>query len=60
MLRWIFVAHNTTDYWAPEYERCIMWNDSTLNIQWPIAGNTPLLSEKDARGATLNTAEVYD
>lgn len=52
--------YNTTDYWAPEYERCIMWNDSTLNIQWPITGNAPVLSEKDARGATLNTAEVYD
>jgi len=52
--------YNTTDYWAPEYERCIIWNDSTLNIQWPITGNAPVLSEKDARGATLNTAEVYD
>ncbi|MCC8997679.1 MAG: dTDP-4-dehydrorhamnose 3,5-epimerase [Nitrosomonas sp.] len=52
--------YNTTDYWAPEYERCIIWNDSTLNIQWPITGNTPVLSEKDEGGVTLNTAEVYD
>jgi len=52
--------YNTTDYWAPEYERCIVWNDATLNIQWPIITRNFVLSEKDARGATLNTAEVYD
>jgi len=51
--------YNTTDYWAPEFERCIVWNDKTLAINWPIPGS-PVLSEKDARGATFEAAEVYD
>jgi dTDP-4-dehydrorhamnose 3,5-epimerase len=52
--------YNTTDYWAPEYERCIVWNDPTLNIQWPMMNAAPMLSDKDARGVTLDVAEVYD
>ncbi|UJP00882.1 MAG: dTDP-4-dehydrorhamnose 3,5-epimerase [Nitrosomonas sp.] len=51
--------YNTTDYWAPEFERCIVWNDKTLAINWPISGS-PVLSEKDTRGATFAAAEVYD
>ena len=51
--------YNTTDYWAPEHERCIVWNDPTLAINWLLTGK-PVLSEKDARGATFNAAEVYD
>ncbi|MDO9312054.1 MAG: dTDP-4-dehydrorhamnose 3,5-epimerase, partial [Nitrosomonas sp.] len=52
--------YNTTDYWAPEYERCIVWNDATLAIDWPLAGKQPILSEKDARGMAFDAAEVYD
>ena len=52
--------YNTTDYWAPEHERCIVWNDATLAIDWPLAGNGPVLSGKDAQGALFNAAEVYD
>ena len=51
--------YNTNDYWAPEHERCIVWNDPTLAIDWPLTGK-PVLSEKDARGATFDAAEVYD
>ncbi|MBS0424316.1 MAG: dTDP-4-dehydrorhamnose 3,5-epimerase [Proteobacteria bacterium] len=51
--------YNTTDYWAPEFERCIVWNDPTLSIAWPVTGE-PVLSEKDARGAKFAAAEVYD
>ena len=51
---------NTTDYWAPEHERCIVWNDDTLKIDWLLAGGNPILSDKDARGATFASAEVYD
>lgn len=51
--------YNTTDYWAPEFERCIVWNDKTLAINWPISGS-PVLSEKDARGMQFTAAEVYD
>ncbi|QOJ22867.1 MAG: dTDP-4-dehydrorhamnose 3,5-epimerase [Gammaproteobacteria bacterium] len=51
--------YNTTDYWAPEFERCIVWNDPALAIAWPVTGE-PVLSEKDARGAKFAAAEVYD
>lgn len=51
--------YNTTDYWAPEHERCIVWNDPTLAINWPITG-PPVLSDKDAGGVRLEKAEVYD
>ena len=41
--------YKTTDYYAPQHERCIVWNDPTINIQWPTTKH-PLLSEKDAKG----------
>lgn len=50
--------YKTTDYWAPEHERCIRWNDSTLGITWPIQG-APTLSGKDAQGKPLEQAEVF-
>ena len=47
--------HKTTDYYAPEHERCIAWNDPTLAIQWPALNGPPRLSAKDAAGmAFLN------
>jgi dTDP-4-dehydrorhamnose 3,5-epimerase len=52
------VLYKTTDYWAPEHERCIIWNDATLGIEWPIEG--PLrLSAKDAQGVAFLSAEVF-
>ena len=50
--------YNTTDYWAPEHERCIVWNDPTLAIDWPMQV-APVLSDKDAQGADFRTADVY-
>jgi dTDP-4-dehydrorhamnose 3,5-epimerase len=50
--------YKTTDYYAPEHERTLMWNDATLDIDWPLDGE-PLLSGKDARGVALDQAEVY-
>jgi dTDP-4-dehydrorhamnose 3,5-epimerase len=50
--------YKTTDYWAPEHERCIVWNDPDIAIQWPIAG-APVLSAKDAQGKRLGDAEVF-
>jgi dTDP-4-dehydrorhamnose 3,5-epimerase len=45
--------YKTTDYYAPEHERCIAWNDPTLAIQWPELGSPPQLSAKDAVGAAF-------
>ena len=50
--------YKTTDYWAPEFERCIAWNDPALGISWPITSE-PKLSSKDQKGLTLQAAEVY-
>jgi dTDP-4-dehydrorhamnose 3,5-epimerase len=50
--------YKTTDYWAPEYERCILWDDPAIGIQWPIDG-APILSGKDQSGHLLRFAEVF-
>lgn len=50
--------YKTTDYWAPEHERCILWNDPQVNIEWPIEGE-PLLSPKDRTGKSLVDAELF-
>jgi len=51
--------YKTTDYWYPEYERSIVWNDPDLAINWPLAGE-PLLAKKDAEACRLRTAEVIE
>ena len=50
--------YKTTDYYAPEHERCIAWNDPQLAIAWPIAG-APSLSAKDMQGFAFARAPVY-
>ena len=50
--------YKTTDYWAPEHERCIVWNDPTLALPWPLEGE-PSLSAKDKLGASLDSAELF-
>ena len=50
--------YKTTDYYAPQFERCIAWNDVAIGVQWP-AGPTPQLSAKDSTGSRLATAEVF-
>ena len=51
--------YKTTDYYAPEHERCIKWNDNELAIDWQYS-DEPLVSEKDAKGALFNEADVFD
>lgn len=51
--------YKTTDYYAPEYERCIQWNDQGLSINWPFEGE-PVVSQKDAQGASFSDAEVFE
>lgn len=50
--------YKTTDYYAPQYERCILWNDADLAIDWPFDSN-PSLSTKDAQGTLFQLAEVF-
>lgn len=50
--------YKTTDYWFPEHERSIVWNDPMLGIKWPIDGE-PLVSQKDKEGKLLENAEVF-
>jgi dTDP-4-dehydrorhamnose 3,5-epimerase len=51
--------YKTTDYWSPEHERCIIWNDPSLAIDWQISEN-PQLSAKDSAGRLLVDAEVFE
>ncbi|RKZ63746.1 MAG: dTDP-4-dehydrorhamnose 3,5-epimerase [Gammaproteobacteria bacterium] len=51
--------YKTTDYYAPEYERCIQWNDSELAIDWRYS-EEPLVSEKDAKGAKFKEADIFE
>jgi dTDP-4-dehydrorhamnose 3,5-epimerase len=52
--------YKTTDYWYPEHERCIRWDDPDLAIAWPLAGAAPAVSAKDAAGVRLAQAPVFD
>jgi len=53
------VQYKVTDFYAPEHERTICWNDNDLGIQWPIESD-PLLNDKDARGTDFRSAELFD
>lgn len=50
--------YKTTDYYAPAYDRCIIWNDPDLGIDWPVSSE-PALSDKDRRGVRFRDAEVF-
>ncbi len=52
------VVYKTTDYYAPEHERSLQWNDPLLGIEWPLSGE-PALSAKDRIGLPLAQAETY-
>ncbi|MCP9451771.1 MAG: dTDP-4-dehydrorhamnose 3,5-epimerase [Nitrospira sp.] len=51
--------YKTTDYYAPEHERCLIWNDPTVGITWPLEG-APILSSKDRQGVTFDRAEWFE
>ena len=51
--------YKTTDYWYPEHERTLLWNDAALGIAWPLSG-APILAAKDAAGTPLAAAAVYN
>lgn len=55
------ILYKATDYYAPQWERSLLWNDPALGIDWQlINGELPILSEKDGKGVLLSDAEVYD
>lgn len=51
--------YKTTDYYAPEHERCIRWNDDQLAIDWQFNGE-PLVSDKDRKGLLFSQADIFD
>lgn len=51
--------YKATDYYAPEHERSLLWNDPDLAIDWPLAGMTPLLAARDAAATPFRQAELY-
>jgi dTDP-4-dehydrorhamnose 3,5-epimerase len=58
---WAEVVYKTTDYYAPQWERTLLWSDPELAIQWPLPqGEAPLLSAKDAQGKLLRDADLYE
>jgi dTDP-4-dehydrorhamnose 3,5-epimerase len=52
------VLYKTTDFYAPEHERTLLWNDPALSIKWPVT--KPTLSEKDRQGLPLDKAELFE
>jgi dTDP-4-dehydrorhamnose 3,5-epimerase len=53
------VLYKATDYYAPEHERTLAWNDPGLDIAWPLTGD-PIISQKDQQGLTLPQAETFE
>jgi len=53
------VLYKTTDFYAPEHERTILWKDPDLNIRWPLEGK-PIVSEKDGGASMFGSAEVFE
>ena len=51
--------YKTTDYYAPQFERSLAWNDPTVGVAWPLEGITPLLSAKDLAGKPLAECEKF-
>jgi len=52
-------VYKTTDYYAPEHERCLFWNDPAIGINWPFS-QQPMISAKDGCGLLLKAAEIFD
>jgi dTDP-4-dehydrorhamnose 3,5-epimerase len=58
---WAEIAYKATDYYAPQWERSLLWNDPAIGIDWPLVdGQAPTLSAKDTAGVPLAEAELFD
>jgi dTDP-4-dehydrorhamnose 3,5-epimerase len=51
--------YKTTDYYAPEHERTLLWNDPAVGVEWPLGGAAPILKPKDATGTPLAQADTF-
>ena len=51
--------YKTTDYYAPEHERCLAWNDPIVGVKWPLEGIEPALSAKDQAGQKFVQCDTY-
>jgi dTDP-4-dehydrorhamnose 3,5-epimerase len=57
---WAELLYKTTDYYTPEYERTLLWNDPDIGIQWPLLNEqSPVLSPKDVNGKALTAADIF-
>lgn len=55
------ILYKTTDYYAPQWERSLLWNDPALGVEWNLVnGEAPILSKKDGEGVLFADAEIYD
>ena len=54
------VLYKTTDYWFPEHERTISWNDADLSVDWPLEGDVPVLSVKDGQGRPFRETDLFE
>lgn len=54
------VIYKATDYYAPQWERTIVWNDPTICVNWPIGDTPPILSPKDEAGKLLSEADIFE
>lgn len=57
---WAEIVYKATDFYAPEWERTLLWNDPQIGIDWPLIEGQPILSTKDAQGTHFNQADTYD
>lgn len=58
---WAEIVYKVTDYYAPEWERTLLWNDAQVGIDWPlITGNPPNISKRDLQGKSLLEADLFD
>ena len=54
------LLYKATDYYAPQWERTVAWNDPAIGIDWPLNGETPILSAKDQQGKPLAEVDVFE
>jgi dTDP-4-dehydrorhamnose 3,5-epimerase len=58
---WAEVIYKATDFYAPQWDRTLRWNDPEIGIDWPVAdGSSPLVSEKDSQGSLLKDADLFE